>query len=255
MRKFLTKFGSSKDKNNKDEQSTATTTQEPEAKETVVSMTTEEPIVDATPEVNIEEDTTDDPVIGEEEDIPSVEPEVIEDEPVDDVGDPVPVPTTFVSYDTFGFVLGTEGADVILAYGFRTIASGGGGDDTMIAFGGTAYFRGGDGHDTLIGGMMGDTLFGDGGNDRLMVGAGDVAIGGEGADQFIFSTTDKGTVRVSDFDASEGDTLVFNKAADVTCELVEGANNTTVHFSDGLSVELYGITVEDISAHPDLFGL
>ena len=168
---------------------------------------------------------------------------------------PVEVPNTLVSYGPFGFVIGTEGMDVILAYGFRTLAFGGGGDDTMMAFGGTAYFRGGDGQDTLIGGNMADTLFGDDGDDRLLVGNGDFAVGGAGADQFIFSTTDKGTVRVSDFDASEGDMLVFNTTGTVTYDVIDNINNTAISFSDGMTIELYGVTAQEVLAAPDLFGL
>ena len=169
--------------------------------------------------------------------------------------EPVEQPNTIVSYSPFGFVTGTEGMDVILAYGFRTIANGLGGDDTMIAFNGSAYFRGGDGNDVLIGGSLADTLFGDDGNDQLLIGGGDFAVGGDGADQFIFSTTDKGTVIVSDFDASEGDILVFSKTADVTCQVIENVNNTEIVFSDGLNVLLYGVTYDEVMANPDVFSL
>lgn len=223
-----------------------------------VKPVTEEPAADETPaEVRIGEpdNSTDN---GADADVVPVDDTILPPPPPPPPPpepDPVPVPNTLVSYGPFGFVSGTDGMDVILAYGFRTIASGGGGDDTMIAFNGTGYFRGGDGNDVLIGGTLGDTLFGDDGNDQLLIGAGDFAVGGTGADQFIFSTTDKGKVIVSDFDATEGDMLVFSKGPGVTCNVIENVNNTEIAFSDGLTLQLFGVTADDVMANPDMFGL
>ena len=104
-----------------------------------------------------------------------------------------------------------------LAQEDRSLLSGLGGDDHMTGTetGSTLYGNGGadtltglGGNDTLIGG---DALTGQAWSDLMFGGAGDDSInGGEGADRFYhLGIADHGSDWIQDYDAGEGDVLVF----------------------------------------------
>lgn len=158
------------------------------------------------------------------------------------------IPNIKLSFGVAGFVSGSDGPDIVLAFAANTFAFGGGGDDVMIALGGAAFFRGGDGDDLLIGGARADTLMGDDGNDTLVLGAGDTGVGGTGADEFVFNVAEAGILRISDFDADEGDTLVFDQDADAAFKVVAAANHTKLLFDTGAELEFFGLSVADVLA-------
>lgn len=80
-------------------------------------------------------------------------------------------------------IVGTSGADVIVAFG---------GDDTVFAGAGSDFVCGGGGDDTLHGEENGDALFGQGGDDTLFGDDGnDVVKGGPGDDTLSGGTGTK----------------------------------------------------------------
>jgi lysophospholipase L1-like esterase len=90
--------------------------------------------------------------------------------------------------------------------------------------GGTAHAIGTEIHD-VVGSPFNDLLIGDAGpnrlsggagNDRLLGGGGvDTLVGGAGRDQFAFEVMSS-TVALADFNAADGDALVFQKFAGLT---------------------------------------
>ena len=118
----------------------------------------------------------------------------------------------------------TSGADSTgnLIYGGsgNDSASGGGGTDTIYGQDGDDVLSGGQGadflvgqlgNDTLSGGAQQDSLFGGDGNDFLNGGfAFDVLNGGAGADRFYHAgVVGHGTDWVQDYNAADGDVLIF----------------------------------------------
>lgn len=110
------------------------------------------------------------------------------------------------------------------------VVSGGGGNDKLPSSGGDDVVDGQDGNDNIVGDAGNDTLLGGSGKDVLNGGVGDDLIngglgadrttGGTGADKFVFSgnnkraalrtSTVKSLDRITDFNAVEGDRLVFD---------------------------------------------
>lgn len=93
---------------------------------------------------------------------------------------------------------------------------GGEGDDQIVGTSAAEMLVGGAGDDTLIGGGAPqgqfDALDGGAGDDRLALDAQTVALGGPGADRFVFTALARGEAghvlgRVLDFTPSEGDLL------------------------------------------------
>ena len=83
------------------------------------------------------------------------------------------------------------------------------GDDYFVGTAARDIVYGGDGRDEIYGGHGADRLFGNAGDDTLSGGWGtDRLTGGAGADTFCFDG-DFGDDRVMDFDAAEGDSLMF----------------------------------------------
>lgn len=76
-------------------------------------------------------------------------------------------------------------------------------NNTVTGNGGANLLRGMTGNDTLVGGDGADTLVGGLGLDRLT--------GGAGADRFKFATRGDGKDTITDFNAAQGDKLVFFK--------------------------------------------
>lgn len=119
---------------------------------------------------------------------------------------------------------GGAGNDVVQGQTGSDDLNGGAGDDSLKggndndtvqggteADGGADTLRGGAGNDLLYGGVADDFIYGDAGNDLLAGGAGDdVLTGGAGADLFQhMGITSEGRDTVTDYDAGEGDVLLF----------------------------------------------
>ena len=100
--------------------------------------------------------------------------------------------------------------DVDGGYG-NDILYGGGGNDFVRGGFGADFIAGQAGNDTVSGGAFADTLFGNDGNDFVNGGWGhDLMNGGSGADQFFhIGIFDHGSDWVQDFQASDGDSLLF----------------------------------------------
>ncbi len=92
---------------------------------------------------------------------------------------------------------------------------GGTGDDTLNGGFGTDFIAGQQGGDQISGGALSDEIFGNDGDDFLNGGFGyDRLNGGTGADRFFhLGVADHGSDWVQDYDAAEGDVLVFGQAA------------------------------------------
>ncbi|MDO6799544.1 nidogen-like domain-containing protein [Shimia thalassica] len=113
--------------------------------------------------------------------------------------------------DLYDVIYGGEGDDDI---------DGGFGNDSIRGDAGNDVIAGGFGADTVIGGTGNDTLTGSAYSDQLFGGDGDDFInggwghdrvnGGDGADRFFhIGIFDHGSDWIQDYDASEGDVLVF----------------------------------------------
>ncbi|MFC3612614.1 LamG-like jellyroll fold domain-containing protein [Lutimaribacter marinistellae] len=114
--------------------------------------------------------------------------------------------------------------DVIVAGGGDDDADGGGGNDLLYGQEGNDTLAGGfgadevqgqEGDDVLTGGALSDLVFGGSGNDFVNGGFGyDRINGGTGADRFFhLGVFDHGSDWVQDYDAGEGDMLVFGQSA------------------------------------------
>ncbi len=113
--------------------------------------------------------------------------------------------------------------DVIYAGAGDDRAEGGGGNDQIFGQEGNDTLAGGfgadelqgqDGNDVITGGALSDLVFGGSGDDFVNGGFGyDRINGGEGADRFFhLGVADHGSDWVQDYDAAEGDVLVFGDA-------------------------------------------
>jgi Ca2+-binding RTX toxin-like protein len=110
---------------------------------------------------------------------------------------------------------------------------GGAGDDTLIGGTGNDTLIAGEGTDSLVGGLGADTLDIKSNNASL---AGDVALGGAGADTFYLAQSQLGTINVNTKidggnDAGVVDTLQFY-----------GTANTEINLSSLTAVKLNGIS-------------
>ena len=139
---------------------------------------------------------------------------------------------------------GTAYDDMFYGSSSDNVLTGNGGNDTLYGWNGNDTLIGGAGHDTLHGGNWSDILDGGEGDDTY--------IGGNGADTFVFSHE---ADIITDFDASEGDTLVFDDSlwgggtlADA--ELLAYANvvngDLVFDFGNGHSLTLTGVTDESL---------
>jgi len=100
------------------------------------------------------------------------------------------------------------GNDAISAGQGNDTIYGGEGNDSLYANQGQDLVYGQAGDDTIQSGQGNDTVYGGAGNDIIDGGTtgNDQLTGGEGADQFQFSTN-RGTDTVTDFSAAQGDTI------------------------------------------------
>lgn len=168
---------------------------------------------------------------------------------------------------------GTDGMDAIAGGDNVDFLNGGGGNDYLFGGAGSDFLNGGDGDDTLDGGEGFDHLFGGAGNDVFYGSKGqdimrgeegndtfrmtneDIAEGGSGADRFIWKVRENQSISISDFDASEGDSISLWGGRRLDYDLIESDNATTVAFENGAEVTFFGITTEEIEMDPGLFGL
>ncbi len=107
-------------------------------------------------------------------------------------------------------LLGGSGDDMLIGLYDDDSLQGEAGDDWIVGNLGNDSLDGGDGDDFLFGGTGSDRLDGGAGNDtlRAMDGA-DSLTGGEGADIFAHLGPRAGSHVVTDYDAAEGDSLLF----------------------------------------------
>lgn len=102
-----------------------------------------------------------------------------------------------------------DGNDTVWTLGGNDRVNGGLGNDRMDGGTGADQLTGGQGNDLILGGGGADRLTGNEGDDLLNGGAGrDVMTGGAGGDTFVFGNGD----RVTDFNAGQGDRVVFDEA-------------------------------------------
>lgn len=91
-------------------------------------------------------------------------------------------------------------------------------------------------------------------NDYLAVREGELTLAGSGADNFVFR--EAGHLRIGDFNASEGDMLIFDTALGLTSKehlgsLITGVatneNSMIFSFGEDVSITLTGVTPDTIS--------
>lgn len=114
-------------------------------------------------------------------------------------------------------IVGGAGHDQISEIGFdewrggSDVLQGMGGDDSINGGAGRDTIAGQEGNDVLNGGYHNDILFGGLGDDFIWGGHGsDTVTGGEGADYFFVSRWSSDRSHIMDYNAAEGDRLVFD---------------------------------------------
>jgi subtilisin-like proprotein convertase family protein len=123
----------------------------------------------------------------------------------------------------FGGTTSADLRDVVFAGAGNDIIDGGygnddifgqDGDDTIIGGFGADTLQGQDGNDVITGSALSDLLFGNAGDDFMNGGFGHDRInGGSGADSFFhLGIFDHGSDWVQDYNAAEGDVLIFGQA-------------------------------------------
>ncbi|MFC3616085.1 calcium-binding protein [Lutimaribacter marinistellae] len=117
--------------------------------------------------------------------------------------------------DLADVVYAGDGNDRVDAGGGNDLVFGQEGNDTISGGFGVDELQGQVGNDVVAGGALSDLIFGGDGNDFLNGGFGyDRLNGGAGADQFFhLGIGDHGSDWVQDYDAAEGDVLIFGRAA------------------------------------------
>lgn len=162
---------------------------------------------------------------------------------------------------------GTAADDVLTGTAAADTMSGLNGNDNIRSLGGNDLVRGGEGNEIIDGGLGADRLFGDAGSDLLWGSAGadrlnggegddlldggagrDILTGGIGGDSFVFGNGD----RVTDFNAGEGDQILFNAALGLDLSRVNvafDATGATVSFG-AQTMRLDGVTAPfDLGNH------
>ncbi|MEY8841470.1 calcium-binding protein, partial [Cribrihabitans sp. XS_ASV171] len=112
-------------------------------------------------------------------------------------------------------IYGGEGDDMLDGGYGNDLIFGQGGNDTIAGDFGADELQGQEGNDVVTGGALSDLVYGGDGNDFVNGGFGyDRINGGDGADRFFhLGVYDHGSDWVQDYDAAEGDVLVFGNAA------------------------------------------
>ncbi|MFV0515127.1 MAG: calcium-binding protein [Jhaorihella sp.] len=110
--------------------------------------------------------------------------------------------------DTIG---GHDGTDSLHGGDGWDLIGGGEGNDSLHGGDNWDTLFGGAGDDVLAGGYGRDHLYGDDGDDFLFGGEGnDTATGGAGADRFFVSYIRSDRLHITDFNADEGDILIYD---------------------------------------------
>lgn len=152
-------------------------------------------------------------------------------------------------------VTGGNGADRFYGYA---------GNDTLNGGAAADYLFGGDGADDLSGERGDDRLYGEAGDDLLAGGTGKNQYwGGTGADVFVFSDGETMCL-IQDFSATEDHILVVGRSGitDYASFMAEASvlsfTTSQVHgvrFTiDGEQLQLFGVTMADLTADRFLFG-
>ncbi len=112
-------------------------------------------------------------------------------------------------------ILGGAGDDSAEGGGGNDLLYGQEGNDTLAGGFGADELQGQEGDDVVTGGALSDLVFGGEGDDFVNGGFGyDRINGGDGADRFFhLGVADHGSDWVQDYEAGEGDTLVFGNPA------------------------------------------
>ncbi|MEM8992608.1 MAG: Ig-like domain-containing protein [Pseudomonadota bacterium] len=145
-------------------------------------------------------------------------------------------------------IAGNQGNDTLL---------GASGSDEILGDEGADRLRGQGGNDTLFGGTGNDLLFGEAGRDTLDGGAGDdLMSGGAGRDSFMFSGN-LGSVRITDFDAAQGEILDFSANASVgsmaDLRVLDRGANTVISAAGEGSIILVGVDSADVGSDSFVF--
>ncbi len=113
--------------------------------------------------------------------------------------------------DRSDVIFGGAGDDLIYGGYGNDIINGGTGNDTIAGGFGSDEIYGQGGDDQINGGALSDLIYGGDGDDFINGGFGhDRVNGGDGADQFFhLGIADHGSDWIQDYDAAEGDVLVF----------------------------------------------
>lgn len=138
------------------------------------------------------------------EDLPQVELDLTEDDPVEVVGE------EYRCHGLLATIVGTDGDDVIEGTPERDVIVALGGDDVIYGKGGSDIICAGAGEDTIRGHGGHDAIFGGRGNDRIFGGSrGDFLHGGAGDDE-LFGRTGRDLL----VGGSGDDLLAGNRHAD-----------------------------------------
>ncbi len=124
----------------------------------------------------------------------------------DDANDPTDGGGDLIT-DEADVVEGNGGDDTIDAGAGDDLVDGGGDDDLLDGGAGDDTLLGGIGTDTLDGGAGADELDGGGDDDDITVGAGDIALGGSGDDDFFVDPSEPGTDGITVIGGETGEDL------------------------------------------------
>jgi len=133
--------------------------------------------------------------------------------------------------------------------------SGSGAADYIQGFGANDMLDGLSGNDSLLGGDGSDHILGGDGSDRLVGGAGaDKLLGGHGADTFVLAA-DGSTDTISDFDFRMDHLEIVKTASiqDISDLTLTQDGRDLVITGEGLSVRLYNVSQEALTAHHIVF--
>jgi Ca2+-binding RTX toxin-like protein len=130
--------------------------------------------------------------------------------------------------DLRDMIFGGDGNDYIDGGWGNDELRGDAGNDTIDGGFGADTIIGGEGNDLLSGGAGSDAIFGGPGNDTINGGFGfDRLNGGTGADRFFhLGVASHGSDWVQDYNAAEGDRLVFGQAGATRAQFQVNAGNT-----------------------------
>jgi Ca2+-binding RTX toxin-like protein len=145
---------------------------------------------------------------------------------------------TVIGHSASGdWLLGGQGNDLIDASASTgsNILNGNLGNDTVYAGSGGDTLRGGQGDDLLVGGSGSDWLSGDMGHDTLT--------GGAGADTFHVAANNTTTV-ITDFNAGEGDRLLFDHGSTYT--ISQSGADTLITLSGGAQITLQNVQASSV---------